>query len=106
MKDFAGKRFGKLLVIRRAALSEVACAYSTTSIPWLVRCDCGTEKVVYGNTINRTARPVRSCGCLRNKPAVNRLPPRVSSQKTMFGSMKAQMIRTRLHGAEAKEWGL
>ena len=32
---------------------------------WLCRCDCGTEKVIYG--FNLTHGGVRSCGCLKSR---------------------------------------
>src|SRR5512135_2761999 len=30
---------------------------------FLVRCVCGTEKIVQGGNLTRRERPIRSCGC-------------------------------------------
>ena len=52
----SGKRFGSLVVLGRGArLYE----YSTNAC-WLVRCDCGTEKTIYGPSLKRGR--ARSCG--------------------------------------------
>jgi len=52
--DLIGKKFGRLLVIGEADGRSKA-SY------WLVRCDCGVEKVVSGNNIKRGL--TKSCGC-------------------------------------------
>jgi hypothetical protein len=52
--DMTGQRFGKVVVRERSSLRG-AHAY------WLVRCDCGTEKVVSGSELRRGLRT--SCGC-------------------------------------------
>lgn len=55
LKDFIGKRFGKLTVSeyagKRAGMHR-----------WLCRCDCGKETVV-GQTLLQTGK-TRSCGCI------------------------------------------
>ena len=56
--DLTGKRFGRLTVIEFAG--------SDGDSWWTVRCDCGAEKSVRGRSLTKTARPVRSCGCLRD----------------------------------------
>ncbi|SDH10548.1 hypothetical protein SAMN05216466_107116 [Paraburkholderia phenazinium] len=60
MVDMAGQRFGRLLVLSRAAtpshVSNQGRAY------WLCACDCGEESVVSGKSL-RTDK-TRSCGCL------------------------------------------
>jgi hypothetical protein len=54
--DLTGRRFGSLVVLRRGArLYE----YSTNAC-WLVRCDCGTEKTIYGPSLKQGN--ARSCG--------------------------------------------
>lgn len=55
-----GKKFGRLLVLRRAG-TEVGTDGSKYAT-WECVCDCGRHKVVKG--ANLTANKVRSCGCL------------------------------------------
>lgn len=60
-KDITGKRFGKLVV-----LSYVETKNHKSY--WNVRCDCGTEKVVRGDTLAK----IVSCGCVkREQDAIN-----------------------------------
>ena len=53
--DLTGKRFNRLLVLKRAPNRG-------RSTMWFCRCDCGTEKMVGSNVLilGRT----QSCGCL------------------------------------------
>lgn len=63
--DLTGKRFGKLVVIRRAdTVSAAGQPY------WFVRCDCGTEKDVQGMSLRRGA--TRSCGCEMKRKTAER----------------------------------
>lgn len=55
--DLTGQRFQRLVVTARAPKGNSAGAR------WHVRCDCGTEKTVYGN--NLRSGQVVSCGCYR-----------------------------------------
>lgn len=50
-----GQRFGRLLVLGQAE--------SLHKRRWRVRCDCGTEFVVIGQSLRQGA--TKSCGCLR-----------------------------------------
>jgi hypothetical protein len=52
--DLTGKRFGRLLVISRAANRGA-------QVVWLCRCDCGVEKEARGN--NLLSGCTTSCGC-------------------------------------------
>jgi hypothetical protein len=53
--DLTGKKFGRWLVIKRDG--ENAHGSPT----WLVRCECGTEKIVNGMALRQGAS--KSCGC-------------------------------------------
>jgi hypothetical protein len=55
VRDFAGKRFGLLAVLRQ----EWTERYKNSS--WLCRCDCGAEKIFAAGNLEKA----RSCGCLR-----------------------------------------
>jgi hypothetical protein len=54
--DLTGRRFGRLTVLSRDAARAGARAF------WLVRCDCGTERSVGGDSLSRGT--TASCGCL------------------------------------------
>ncbi len=56
LKDFAGKRFGRLTVLEYAG--KEAGMHR-----WKCRCDCGRETVV-GQTLLQTGK-TKSCGCLQ-----------------------------------------
>lgn len=56
IKDLTGKRFGKLTVI---GLDKIVNRKSY----WKVKCDCGTEKSVRGDTL----RVITSCGCVKKE---------------------------------------
>lgn len=55
-KDLTGQRFGRLTVIAEAGRD------GADRCLWRVRCDCGQEKVLRSNNLQRSTR---SCGCLR-----------------------------------------
>lgn len=55
--ELAGKTFGKLLVLQFAGMGH---DYTSR---WLVRCECGNEKIVIGK--NLTKGLTRSCGCMQ-----------------------------------------
>lgn len=53
LKDLTGKRFGKLLVLKR----------DTQKAKWLCQCNCGNTTLV--STGNLTTNRTQSCGCLQ-----------------------------------------
>lgn len=55
--DLHGRRFGRLVVIARAA--------NTCRTRWMCRCDCGNETIVFSHSLTRGL--TKSCGCLRNE---------------------------------------
>ena len=59
VSEMIGRRYGHLVVI---APSEERIG---RAIAWLCECDCGSKKVLGGNTL-RSGRVV-SCGCVREK---------------------------------------
>lgn len=52
--DMTGQRFGKVVAIRKAGVRN-------GHMQWVIRCDCGTEKVVSGSHLRRGHQ--QSCGC-------------------------------------------
>ena len=75
-KDLTGKRFGRLLVIKRNG-SKNSCA------AWLCKCDCGNEKTISSSHLQQGTK---SCGCLSKEIASER------GRKSKIGD------RTRKHG--------
>lgn len=61
-KDLTGKRFGRLQVIRKKERRGTRGLWC-----WLCQCDCGEERVVYGQDLNKGH--TRSCGCLHKELA-------------------------------------
>ena len=59
LKDLTGQRYGKLVVI------GLDSARDRRSY-WKVRCDCGNEKVVRGDTLKK----ITSCGCVKKEQDV------------------------------------
>jgi len=64
-KDLTGKRFGKLIALKRAGSDKHRKAL------WLCECDCGKKIVVSANHLQRAA--VKSCGCLFHGESRTRL---------------------------------
>lgn len=62
--DLREKRFGRLLVAGRKRF-----AVKKKQTYWIVRCDCGTEKIVDGRNLRNGHS--QSCGCLQNEVAAS-----------------------------------
>jgi len=62
--DLTGQRFGRLVVIKRVENTK------TGQTRWLCLCDCGKEKVIYGNSLRQEL--TKSCGCLSIEITVKR----------------------------------
>lgn len=56
--DRKGDRYGRLVVLERAANSANP---KDTNARWLCQCDCGKTSIAYGNDLKR--KKVVSCGC-------------------------------------------
>lgn len=54
--ELTGQRFSRLVVLRKCTRTR------SGSAKWLCKCDCGSEKEVYGQ--NLRAGVSKSCGCL------------------------------------------
>ncbi len=70
--DLVGKRFGKLLVIKRLGVDK------NRKVKWLCECDCGKTKSISGRDL--VAGKTTSCGCYRKE------------------IMKGKAIRHNMHG--------
>jgi hypothetical protein len=60
--DMAGRRYGRLIVLRLRDRDRGAY--------WLCRCDCGRKLAVYGGSLRQGI--TRSCGCLRAEISAER----------------------------------
>lgn len=58
--DLTGQRFGRLVVLARSAPD------ANSNARWSCMCDCGTARVVYGQSLGNGA--TQSCGCLAKEP--------------------------------------
>lgn len=63
IKDMAGLRFGRLLVIEPAGI------LAHRKMHWRCVCDCGREAVVVGGNLRQGI--TKSCGCLAKETGVN-----------------------------------
>lgn len=68
INDLTNRRFGRLLVLRRATIAQQHKAFSQKAC-WHVRCDCGNEKIMLSNNLRRAT----SCGCARAKHSQSHL---------------------------------
>lgn len=73
--DLSGCRFGRLTVLEYAGKHK-----NGTHSTWLCRCECGNQKVVMAQSLNRGV--TQSCGCLHREISANDL----SGQQ--FGRLK------------------
>jgi hypothetical protein len=62
----AGKRFGKLRVVRRAGSLQGLYRDESLAV-WTCQCACGNRKDIAGAYLRRRRRGVRSCGHCRRK---------------------------------------
>ena len=60
--DLTGKRFGRLIVLKRNGLAKDKC------ILWECQCDCGNITLVRGNNLKNGT--TKSCGCLARELAI------------------------------------
>ena len=62
--DMTGQRFGRWTVLKRGP--EISISQDGDHRPgWICQCDCGTIKLVNGNSLRRGLST--SCGCYRRE---------------------------------------
>lgn len=74
--DLTGQRFGRLVVIERAANGKYGDAM------WLCQCDCGNKKVVRGGDLRRGS--AISCTCLQREESSKRLKTHGMSRTRLY----------------------
>lgn len=62
--DLSGQRFGRLVVLEEADLSD------NRTVIWKVKCDCGVVFNALGTNLRNGT--TRSCGCLRSEATAER----------------------------------
>jgi len=80
LKDLVGKRFGRLVVIRRVDNDK---HYNTM---WLCKCDCGEEKIIAADSLSRGL--TKSCGCLNKENNSHPLKPGLANMRNVINSYK------------------
>lgn len=68
--DLVGKRYGRLLVLEQAQKLN-----GNSNIRWKCRCDCGTETVVFGQSLRDGM--TKSCGCYKQDVSKSRVKDEV-----------------------------
>lgn len=101
--DLTGQRFGRLLVVERAG-SVPASGGKATVVLWRVRCDCGTEKVMWSSAV----RAAHGCGCVRTERARE---TRTTHGETAWGKCSAEYtawkaMRRRCDDADGPSYAL
>lgn len=64
--DLTGKKFGRLLVLKR--VEDKIYPSGKRGTAYLCKCECGMEKVISSTTLN--SGHAKSCGCLQNEARV------------------------------------
>jgi len=74
--DLTGKRFGKLLVIKK----DIAHS-GLQGVRWVCQCDCGTIKSILSTNLRRSLRGTKSCGCILTESNQSRRGPKSAAWK-------------------------
>lgn len=94
VEDLSGKRFGKLVVIKRVGTSSWG-KYAT----WECHCDCGGTKITASQTLKRGK--VKSCGCI-NKIRIELREPEALFN-CVYASLKDNAKRRKIFFNLSKE---
>lgn len=77
--DLTGKRFGKLVVIKRDTSFK-------KGVKWICKCDCGNETVKFANSLNRGS--AISCGCHKFEDLTGKRFGKLVAKRLIVGSKK------------------
>jgi hypothetical protein len=88
--DMTGLRFNRLVVKERAGVRN-------GHMHWLVRCDCGVEKVVSGSAVRRGHQ--KSCGCMIRTHGMSRSVTYKSWQSMWSRCTNTASLNYRRYGA-------
>lgn len=65
MDNLAGKKFGRLQVVKRAGVTKWG------NVNWLCKCDCGNEHIAAADKLKKGK--VKSCGCYKKEMSIRQL---------------------------------
>ena len=91
--DLTGKKFGRLMVIRRSLNNK----WNKTA--WLCKCECGTEKIILGKSLTSKIEPTKSCGCINAELCRSGIKSR---KKFGFASMNYLFLKYRAFAKKHK----
>lgn len=101
VKDLTGRRFGRLVVTDFVETRR----YKTGALArWLCRCDCGTDTVVFANSLT-SGRQV-SCGCHKREYLIRTKTTHGLSRSPEYGIWITMLGRCRNHKDDGyKDYG-
>ena len=94
--DITGCKFGMLTAIRLVDKPE---GLMRTGKFWLVSCECGTEKIVYG--VDLRSGKTKSCGCMKSSMSSNRMK---SIQAEKYGTIEDRFLSGFIKNGEDECW--
>lgn len=101
MQDITGRRYGRWTVIK---FHDAVRYTRATVIRWLCSCDCGTEKIVQGQSL-KNGKSV-SCGCVRNEAVRQRMTKHGMYKSSEYAAWAHMMDRCRNpRSSEFKNYG-
>lgn len=96
--DLTGRRFGKLIVLRRGETRIYPSGSKATH--WICRCDCGRESTPTTSTLNNGSS--KSCGCVAARKAGDRERTHGLSGSTMHRLWKS--IKARCNNPKVRSY--
>lgn len=98
IKDITGKRFGRLVVLRKDDAKTLA-----GKVYWLCRCDCGMVVSVLSASL--TTGATKSCGCLQKEAAAKTGERTATHRKTKTRLYRVwQGIKRRIYNPHCKKY--
>ena len=92
--DLTGKRFGRLVVIKR---HHIGCYHRNY---WLLKCDCGGEKISAAGDLSQMN--ILSCGCIRKEMLIKRNTKHSMCGTRIYGIYRGMI--TRCENKKRKEY--
>lgn len=90
-QNLTGQRFGKLVVLERAANSA-----SDNKVQWLCKCDCGNKTIVRARCLTR--KHTRSCGCFQKEQVAQKV--REAKKKYNEYRVKGETVYVKLTNSD------
>lgn len=94
--ELTGQRFGRLVVIARCTERR------GQSAAWRCMCDCGTETIVFANSLKQGR--ARSCGCLRKEESAKRATRHGKARSRLYRIWQGMRNRCKYDYDNTKSW--